>query len=128
MNTLLTKSNTNLSTSNDQTVYKNYTEKIRDFILAEVARLTLLRNILTGSSPMDYSILANLIDECDYLWAHFPDYAASSRRPTKAELEAGGQAVVSFLKRVRAEIDPFLKLWGLILINAKAPDTFFRQG
>ena len=88
-------------------------EKLQDFIHKEIDRLLALRDILTGSSQMDYNKLINLIDECDYLWAHFPDYAASSRRPTKAELESG--TAVSFLKRVRAEMDPFLKLWGLIL-------------
>jgi len=86
-------------------------EKQRDFVQAEIDRLLVLRGILTGSVPMDYNNLAKLIDECDYLWAHFPDYAASSRRPDKAELEAGGQTVVSFLNRIRAEIEPFLKLW-----------------
>jgi len=111
MRTLLTKSNTNLLTNNDHVVNINYVEKLRDFALAERYRLTLLMDILTGKVPMDYGKLASLIDECDYLWAHFPDYAASSRRPDKTELEAGGQAVVSFLKRIRAEIDPFLKLW-----------------
>jgi hypothetical protein len=112
MNILFTKENTNLSTGNDQAVYKNYTKKMRGFIHEEVDRLTLLRSILIGEAPMDYSILAGLIDECDYLWAHFPDYAASSRRPDKAELETGGKAVVLFLNRLRAEIDPFLRLWG----------------
>jgi hypothetical protein len=113
MNILFTKENTNLSTGNDQAVYKNYTKKMRDFIHEEVDRLTLLRSILIGEAPMDYGMLAGLIDECDYLWAHFPDYAASSRRPDKAELEAAGKAVVSFLNRLRAEIDPFIKLWQL---------------
>jgi hypothetical protein len=106
-------------TNNEYTVNRWYNdkkttpsaEKLRDFIHEEVDRLTQLRDILTGSVPMDYADLAKLIDDCDYLWAHFPDYAASSRRPEKAELEAGGQTVVSFLNRVRAEIDPFLKLW-----------------
>jgi len=86
-------------------------EKILDFIDKEINHLELLRSILIGEASMDYSMLAGLINECDYLWAHFPDYAASSRRPDQAELEAGGQAVVSFLNRIRAEIDPFLKLW-----------------
>ena len=98
--------------NNDEKSMPN-AEKLRDFVILEIKRLNMLRDILTGSSPMDYGLLANLIDECDYLWSHFPDYAASSRRPDKAELEAGGQTVVSFLKRVRAEIDPFLKLWEL---------------
>jgi hypothetical protein len=86
-------------------------EKLSCFVQAEIDRLALLRDILTGLVPMDYDRLAGLIDECDYLWAHFPDYAASSRRPGKTELEAGGPSVVSFLNRIRAEIDPFLKLW-----------------
>jgi hypothetical protein len=89
-------------------------EKLRDFVQDEIERLKLLRGILTGSVPMDFNSLANCIDECDYLWAHFPDYAASSRRPDKAELESGGKAFISFLNRLRAEIDPFLKLWELI--------------
>jgi len=106
-------------TSNKHVVNRPYIDEIttpdaeilNDFIHKEADRLLELRAMLTGESAMDYGILAGLVDGCDYLWAHFPDYAASSRRPDKAELEAGGQAVISFLKRVRAEIDPFLKLW-----------------
>jgi hypothetical protein len=86
-------------------------EKLGCFVQAEIERLTLLRGILTGSSPMDYRKLAGLIDECDYLWAHFPDYAASSRRPDRAGLETGGPNMVSFLNRLRVEIDPFMELW-----------------
>jgi len=97
--------NMNTLTGNDQT---DCNEKLRDFAFGELDRLTLLRNILTGEAPMDYGCLAGLVDECDYLWAHFPDYAASSRRPDLA--------AVSFLKRLRAEIDPFLKLWELTAI------------
>jgi hypothetical protein len=111
INTLPTKANIGLLTSSDNMVNKQSEEKLRNFVLAELDRLTLLRGILLGEIPMDYGSLARLTDECDYLWAHFPDYAASSLRPDKAELEAGGQAVVSFLNRLRVEIDPFLKLW-----------------
>jgi hypothetical protein len=106
--TLLIKENSNSLTSSNQMVNE---KKLLDFIHKEIDRLLVLRDILTGSSPMDYGVLARLIDECDYLWAHFPDYAASSRRPTKAELEAG--SAISFLKRLRVEIEPFLKLWKL---------------
>jgi hypothetical protein len=88
-------------------------EKLRTFICGEQNRLTLLRNMFTGESAVDYDTLAALIDECDYLWAHFPDYAAADRRPVKTELESG--AALSFLKRLRVEIDPFLKLWGMVL-------------
>jgi hypothetical protein len=107
----LSTANSLMLTTYKQEVNEQSAEKLRNFILAEIDRLILLKDILTGDAQMDYNMLAGLIDECDYLWAHFPDYAASSRRPDKAELEAGGQAVVSFLNRVRAEIDPFLKLW-----------------
>ncbi|MDR2575817.1 MAG: DUF115 domain-containing protein [Treponema sp.] len=108
MKTLLAKENLNSLTNNSKMVNE---KQIPDFIHKEIDRLLVLRDILTGSSPMDYGVLANLIDECDYLWAHFPDYAASSRRPTKAELEAG--SAISFLKRLRVEIEPFIKLWKL---------------
>ena len=91
------------------------TEKLRAFIQNEQGRLTLLRDTLTGRAPMNHTALDALIDECDYLWAHFPDYAAAERRPGKAELEAGSPQAVSFLKRLRVEIDPFLKLLDLTL-------------
>jgi len=47
--------------------------------------------------------LSVLIDECDYLWAHFPDYSGGVK-PKLSDL--------SFLKRVRTEIEPMLKLLG----------------
>ena len=90
-------------------------ETLRTFIRGEQDRLTLLRNMLTGETTMDYDVLTALINECDYLWAHFPDYAAADRRPNKAELESG--AALSFLKRLRVEIDPFLKLWESVTDN-----------
>jgi hypothetical protein len=74
-----------------------------NFVRDEQDRLILLRNILTGAVPQDNETLDLLIDECDYLWAHFPDYAASSRRPDRAD--------ISFLTRLRAEIEPFLAVF-----------------
>jgi len=65
-----------------------------------------LRGLLTGEAAGDNERLTVLISECDYLWAHFPDYAAS-RRPVIGD--------ISFLKRLRMEIDPMLKL----LVNVK---------
>jgi hypothetical protein len=79
------------------------TNSLNAFVRDEEARLILLRNILTGAIPQDNKTLDLLIDECDYLWAHFPDYAASSHRP--------GHADTSFLKRLRAEIEPFLAVF-----------------
>jgi hypothetical protein len=86
-------------------------EKLSAFIRAEQDRLTLLRNMLAGETAMDYATLTSLVYECDYLWAHFPDYAAADRRPTQAELETGSTAAISFLKRLRIEIDPFIQLY-----------------
>jgi hypothetical protein len=86
-------------------------EALAAFMQAEQDRLLLLRDMLCGAIPVNYKTLNTLIDECDYLWAHFPDYAASDRRPAAEELEAGTAAAVSFLKRVRVEIDPFMRLF-----------------
>jgi len=71
----------------------------------EKKRLKELRNILTGEAAADNERLNILIDECDYLWAHFPDYS-TGRRFDLTESESA----LSFLKRVRAEIEPMLKI------------------
>jgi len=90
---------------------EKYLEILTNFIQVEHERLVLLRDMLTGATPLDSDALITLIDECDYLWAHFPDYAGTDRRPNKTELSSG--AGLSFLNRLRVEIDPFLKLWDL---------------
>jgi hypothetical protein len=80
--------------------------RLAAFIEKEAAALLRLRDFLTGKVPPAPEELETLLDEADYLWAHFPECAGSGgRRP-------GG---VSFLKRVRTEIDPFLRLWEMTL-------------
>jgi hypothetical protein len=75
---------------------------VRTFIEGELARLRSLRSALTGTSMQGGTDVAALVDECDYLWAHFPECAAAEgRRPPLSDL--------SFLKRVRIEIDPFIQ-------------------
>jgi len=83
-------------------------EKLKIFINEEKKRLIDLRDILTGGAEPDQIRLNILIDECDYLYAHFPDFAGG----LKPVLEEGSvsQNALSFLKRVRAEIDPMIKL------------------
>jgi len=76
-------------------------DKLNLFYKDEKKRLEELRGILTGEAAADNERLTVLIDECDYLWAHFPDYSAS-RRPAISD--------ISFLKRLRTEIDPMIKL------------------
>jgi hypothetical protein len=81
---------------------------MRDFILRERDALANLREILSGSVPLAAARLETRLDEADYLWAHFPECAgAEGRRP--------GAGDISFLKRVRVEIEPFLELWDLAL-------------
>jgi len=77
--------------------------RLESFIDSERKLLEELRDLLTGEAAADNVRLSELISECDYLWAHFPDYNAS-RRPVIND--------ISFLKRLRTEIDPMLKLLG----------------
>ena len=92
-------------------------EKLAAFIADEKERLTELKTLLSGETPdpdhdperqaFPLEKLETLIDECDYLWAHFPDYAGTGGyRPQTKELAAGTPTAISFLKRLRAEIDP----------------------
>ena len=77
---------------------------LRTFVEEERDSLLRLRLILSGGEKAEPLGLEKLLDRCDYLWAHFPECAgAGGRRPGVEDL--------SFLKRVRAEIDPFLRLW-----------------
>ncbi|MCL2373875.1 MAG: hypothetical protein FWC65_01360, partial [Treponema sp.] len=82
----------------------NAREKIAAFIQRETAALKTLRQALSGENPLEPPHFEDLLDNADYLWAHFPECAgAGGRRPAATDL--------SFLKRVRVEIDPFLKCW-----------------
>jgi hypothetical protein len=79
------------------------TALVRAFVRRELESLTGLRGILTGEITAGTEQLEGFLDTCDYLWAHFPDYAgAEGKHPVLGDL--------GFLKRVRAEIDPFINL------------------
>ena len=84
-------------------------EKIAAFIRREMKALNTLKETLSGESPLEPARLEELLDSADYLWAHFPECAGAGglktggRRPEATD--------ISFLKRVRTEIDPFLKCW-----------------
>jgi hypothetical protein len=72
------------------------------FIAGERERLAALRAILTGETAAAEK-LDGLLNECDYLWAHFPDCAGKGGwHPPASD--------TGFLKRVRVEIEPFLHL------------------
>jgi hypothetical protein len=91
-------------------------QKLTALIEEERGLLIQLRSILTGTAPANPGRLETLLDEADYLWAHFPECAgAGGRRPPETDL--------SFLKRVRTEIDPFIELWELTLREIHTPVT-----
>jgi hypothetical protein len=81
-------------------------ERTAAFLNGEKKRLEELRSALTGEAAAEQGRLNLLIDECDYLWAHFPD-CSGGRRP---ELGGNSPRDISFLKRLRAEIEPALRL------------------
>jgi hypothetical protein len=77
---------------------------LQGFMRREREALVELRGILTGAAGAPGDQLEKRLDDADYLWAHFPECAgAEGRRPPVEDL--------SFLKRVRAEIDPFIGFW-----------------
>ena len=79
---------------------------VADFARREMETLKALKETLSGERPPESARLEELLDSVDYLWAHFPECAGTGgRRPNATD--------ISFLKRVRTEIDPFLKCWEL---------------
>jgi hypothetical protein len=85
------------------------TKLLAGFVEGEIAALKRLRGILTGEIARGPESLGALLDRSDYLWAHFPDCAGTGgRRPEETDL--------GFLKRVRAEIDPFVTILETVLL------------
>ncbi|MDR1239544.1 MAG: DUF115 domain-containing protein [Treponema sp.] len=79
-----------------------------EFVFRERDALVRLRNILIGKTKVSPEELEGMLDQADYLWAHFPDCAGTGgRRPPGTD--------ISFLKRIRAELDPFTRLWEFTL-------------
>jgi len=70
---------------------------ISAFYEEEKKRLQTLRAALTGEKPLGEADLKALLEECSYLYVHFPD---ARHGPVLSQ---------SFLNRVRSEIDFFLK-------------------
>ena len=69
-----------------------------EYVENQVKKLSRIKAILTGSEkPITDTELEELIAECGYLYAHFPDCAA------------GFRMTQDFLNRIRAEVDVFLK-------------------
>jgi hypothetical protein len=82
--------------------------KIAAFAKREADTLEEIKKMLSGATAAETEKLEAMLDAADYLWAHFPECAGTGlKRPPVTDL--------SFLKRIRAEIDPFLKLWEITL-------------
>ncbi|MDR2444594.1 MAG: DUF115 domain-containing protein [Spirochaetaceae bacterium] len=79
------------------------TRRLRSFVEREEGLLYELLGILKGEARAAGGRLDSLLDEASYLWAHFPDCAGGSVRPTSND--------IIFLKRVRVEIEPFIRVW-----------------
>jgi hypothetical protein len=83
-------------------------QALTDLVHRERETLTTLRDILSGKDPASPEDLEKLLDNADYLWTHFPECAgAEGRRPPGTD--------ISFLKRTRTEIDPFIGIFDLLL-------------
>jgi hypothetical protein len=81
---------------------------VETFIREEQEALYQLRQILTREITVPPEQVEALLDREDFLWAHFPDCAGTGgRRPPPED--------ISFLKRVRTEIDPFISLLDRVL-------------
>jgi hypothetical protein len=84
------------------------TTAMETFVREEREALVTLRKILTAELTVPELRREALLDRENYLWAHFPDCAGTGgRRPPPGD--------ISFLKRVRTEIDPFIGLLDRVL-------------
>jgi hypothetical protein len=107
---ILTKENSACCEKETNGIQDDLKGKILNFIKNELALLEDLKNILTGTKPCRQAALEKLLDDADYVWAHFPDCAGGEgKRP--------GADDVGFLKRVSVETGSFGQLWGLVLNN-----------
>jgi predicted nuclease with RNAse H fold len=91
-----------------QTVKAELNPALKAAAEEEAGMLARLRDLLSGETTGPQNELWGLLDDLDYLWAHFPEYAGTGKRPPPS-------LDISFLKRVRAEIDLFLKLWNNLI-------------
>jgi hypothetical protein len=91
---------------------------LREFIVGELGALEQLLGILRGDTAGAPGEIEALLDFCDYLWAHFPECAAAGRRPPTDTV---------FLKRIRAEIEPFIGLMEISLREIGRDDQWDDQ-
>lgn len=71
-------------------------QTVKDFLSIQHEKLTEIKEILIGNK--DSTNLRSLLQDCGYLYLHFPDG------------EKGPKLIPDFLKRIRAEVEYFLKI------------------
>ena len=77
------------------------TLKLKKLLLKETEKLHTLKKMLTGDMPFDLDIASNILKSSNYLYIHFPDYTDFSTLKIQD---------ISFLKRIRIELEFFLKI------------------
>ncbi len=75
----------------------NCSSSVKKFYKEEQEKLMSIKNMLTGKTLLDESTLLPLLEDCSYLYDHFPDG------------HKGANLRQDFLNRVRSEVDVFLK-------------------
>ena len=76
-------------------------ERFKKLLLKEEKNLLTLKKMLVGDIPFDSDIAYNIIKESNYLYIHFPDCIDFSALKIQD---------ISFLKRIRIELEFFLKI------------------
>lgn len=97
-----------LHSSEEEKTAKEREEKvnansIQSLLHSQLLSLNTLKNMLTGQVPFDEKKAAEILRNCSYLYLHFPDYIDVNKINTKD---------ISFLKRIRIEVEYFLKIMG----------------
>ena len=79
-----------------KTSFRDIAIQAKEFLKSHNSRLQKIKNILIGNEPS--KDLESLLNQCGYLYLHFPDG------------HLGAKLSEDFLKRVRAELNYFLKI------------------
>lgn len=73
------------------------TKPLINYLKKEKEKLEILKNMLIGVDSFDEKKFNSILKTCDYLYSHFPDGAFATTN-------------ISFLKRIRIEIEAFYKI------------------
>ena len=83
---------------------------LKDMLEKEKLRLNEIKNMLVGKILFDKERMAILLKDADYLYFHFPDYVSEKT----LNLDD-----ISFLKRIRIELESFLKILECLCVRGE---------